>query len=183
MAAGASGRCCRLCAAAHGAGTRLVDLHGWVAAGYPEQQDVPGAVICMLRRHVERLSELHDDEAAGMGIVAQRVSAAIDVVVGPEKIYMLMFLEQTPHLHFVLLPRPAGVSLADRSAQFVLDRARYVDEEDARHATVALQLWLQATTEPTIQPEVSDEWSARVHDCDRVRSDDRCALELGPLGS
>jgi diadenosine tetraphosphate (Ap4A) HIT family hydrolase len=116
----------------------------WLAAAYP-LHDVPGAVVCMLRRHVEDLPSMTAAEAHAMGTFAATVADAIARVVRPEKTYMLMFLEQKPHLHFVLLPRDAGVDAAGRGPQYVIDRPQFADADEARRMTERLRADLSGT--------------------------------------
>lgn len=78
-----------------------------------------GYLVLKPRRHVRDLADLTADEAVGLGIAAQRVTAAIRSALAPERIYVCAFVEAVPHLHFHLLPRypempPRGPALLDR---------------------------------------------------------------------
>jgi histidine triad (HIT) family protein len=90
----------------------------WVADhGIPPL--IRGYVVLKPRRHVRDLADLTPDEEAGLGIAAQRLTAAIRSTLGPERIYVCAFVEAVPHLHFHLLPRyagmpPRGPALLDR---------------------------------------------------------------------
>jgi len=123
---------CEYCAYQHDAGSEswvfTTDL--WLAAAHP-LHDVPGAVVCMLRRHAEGLPDMTPAEATAMGPFAATVADAIGRNVQPEKTYMLMFLEQKPHLHFVLLPRGATVAPSSRGPQYVIDRPQFADADEA----------------------------------------------------
>ena len=70
-----------------------------------------GWLIMQPIRHVEQIGDLTPDEAASLGPVARRVSAALAAELSPAKIYMALFAESSefPHLHWHLIPRPADV--------------------------------------------------------------------------
>jgi diadenosine tetraphosphate (Ap4A) HIT family hydrolase len=96
----------------------------WVVAGHP-LHDVPGAALCILRRHVERLADLEQDELQSMGELAAKLSSAIEGAVVAEKVYLVMFLEQNAHFHFLLL---ADASEAERVTSTL--RAGFTLRED-----------------------------------------------------
>lgn len=73
---------------------------------------VAGQGFIALRRHCETLAGLSSAEAAELGIVMQRVSAALTEVVGAEKVHFGLYAEDVKHLHVHVIPRtstlPAG---------------------------------------------------------------------------
>ena len=71
---------------------------------------LPGWLVLVARRHVAAIDELTDEEAAELGLLLRRVSAALRVVTGCLKTYVCQFAEQAehPHVHFHVIPRLAG---------------------------------------------------------------------------
>jgi len=71
---------------------------------------LPGWLVLVARRHVAAIDELTDEEAAELGVLLRRVSAALRVVTGCLKTYVVQFAEQAehPHVHFHVIPRLAG---------------------------------------------------------------------------
>ena len=70
---------------------------------------LPGWLVLVARRHVAAIDELTDEEAAELGLLLRRVSAALRVVTGCLKTYVVQFAEQAehPHVHFHVIPRMA----------------------------------------------------------------------------
>ena len=56
------------------------------------------------------IDELTDEEAAELGVLLRRVSAALRVATGCVKTYVVQFAEaaEHPHVHFHVIPRMAG---------------------------------------------------------------------------
>jgi diadenosine tetraphosphate (Ap4A) HIT family hydrolase len=59
-------------------------------------------------RHVARLGELTDDEAAAIGWLVNRLSAALRESEGAEHVYSFVFGDRVQHLHVHLAPRYPG---------------------------------------------------------------------------
>jgi diadenosine tetraphosphate (Ap4A) HIT family hydrolase len=70
---------------------------------------LPGWLVLVARRHVAAIDELTDEEAAELGVLLRRVSAALRQVTGCVKTYAVQFAEQAehPHVHFHVIPRLA----------------------------------------------------------------------------
>ena len=70
---------------------------------------LPGWLVLVARRHVAAIDELSDEEAAELGLLLRRVSAALRQVTGCLKTYVVQFAEQAehPHVHFHVIPRMA----------------------------------------------------------------------------
>ena len=68
---------------------------------------LPGWLVLVARRHVAAIDELSDAEAAELGVLLRRVSAALRAVTGCAKTYVVQFAEQAehPHVHFHVIPR------------------------------------------------------------------------------
>lgn len=67
-----------------------------------------GWLVVLARRHITSLSQLTADEAAALGPLLQRLSAALESVTGAEKCYVMFFAEAADfsHLHIHIVPRP-----------------------------------------------------------------------------
>ena len=67
-----------------------------------------GWLVVVARRHVTSLSELTAAEAAALGPLLQRVSRALEQVLGVPKAYVIFFAEHAdfPHVHIHVVPRP-----------------------------------------------------------------------------
>ena len=70
---------------------------------------LPGWLVLIIRRHIEAIDELTDEEAAELGVLLQRTSAALREVTGCAKTYVVQFAEaaEHPHVHFHVIPRMA----------------------------------------------------------------------------
>lgn len=68
---------------------------------------VEGWLVLVLRRHETSLARLTDDEAAELGPLVQRVSAALEAVLGCAKTYVAQFAEAAdhPHIHVHVIAR------------------------------------------------------------------------------
>jgi diadenosine tetraphosphate (Ap4A) HIT family hydrolase len=87
--------------------------------------DVPGWIMVMLNRHGrDWLWGLSEQEAAELGPLMQRLSAAARDAADAERVYLMGFGEQWQHFHFMLLSRPVmapqhlrGPGLLDRAPE------------------------------------------------------------------
>ena len=70
---------------------------------------LPGWLVLVARRHITAIDELTDEEAAELGVLLRRTSAALREVTGCMKTYVCQFAEQAehPHVHFHVIPRLA----------------------------------------------------------------------------
>jgi len=73
--------------------------HGW--------STLPGWLCVIARRHITSLAELTDDEAADLGRLLRRLSAALEAEVGCERTYAMLFAELPGHrhVHLHVVPR------------------------------------------------------------------------------
>jgi diadenosine tetraphosphate (Ap4A) HIT family hydrolase len=111
----------------------------WLADhGTPEL--VRGYVVLKPRRHVESLGDLDPDESAGLGVTLQRLQAAMQAVLSPERIYVVAFGESVRHVHLHLIPRYAWMPAtgADLVAQLFDQRWRCTPRE-AEEAAEAIR--------------------------------------------
>jgi diadenosine tetraphosphate (Ap4A) HIT family hydrolase len=73
---------------------------------------LPGWLVLLPRRHVTSISALTDTEASSLGIWQVRLSRALHKVTACEKTYVAQFAEAEgfAHVHFHIVPRPAGLA-------------------------------------------------------------------------
>jgi diadenosine tetraphosphate (Ap4A) HIT family hydrolase len=66
-----------------------------------------GWLVLVVRRHITAVADLTDAEAAELGPLIKRVSAAVQDVVDCDKTYVVQFAEaaQHPHVHVHVIPR------------------------------------------------------------------------------
>ena len=64
------------------------------------------------RRHIPFITDLDGPEAASLGAVLARATAAIQRATSADKVYVYVFGDRVPHLHFNLAPHWPGDGLA-----------------------------------------------------------------------
>jgi diadenosine tetraphosphate (Ap4A) HIT family hydrolase len=91
---------------------------------------LPGWLVLVARRHITAIDELTDEEAAELGVLLRRASAALREVVGCAKTYVCQFAEHAehPHVHFHVIPRMADQP-AERRGPRVFDYLGVPDAE------------------------------------------------------
>jgi diadenosine tetraphosphate (Ap4A) HIT family hydrolase len=70
---------------------------------------VPGWVAVQTSRHTEGLGDLNRSEAAELGPLLSRVSAAVTRVTGSERVYTYSLGEGCPHTHILAGPPRGGL--------------------------------------------------------------------------
>ncbi|MCW2780375.1 MAG: hypothetical protein JWR35_824 [Marmoricola sp.] len=93
--------------------------------------EVPGWLIVTVRRHVEGAARLNDAEAESLGGMIRRVTAAINDLMGPDRVYQVAMAEGWPHWHFPLVPRPKDVAPEDRGLPYMAAREQMIDIPEA----------------------------------------------------
>ena len=80
---------------------------------------LPGWLVLVVRRHIEAVDELTDDEAVELGLLIKEVSVALREATGCLKTYVMQFAEAQghPHVHFHIVPRMADQPEARRSTK------------------------------------------------------------------
>ena len=63
------------------------------------------------RRHIPFITDLDGPEAASLGAVLAFATAAIKRATGADKVYVYVFGDRVPHLHFNLAPHRPGDAL------------------------------------------------------------------------
>ena len=96
-----------------------------------------GWLVLIARRHITAIDELKPDEAAELGLLLQRTSAALREVVGCAKTYVIQFAEaaEHPHVHFHVIPRMADQP-DERRGPKVFGYLGVADEAQVSEATM-----------------------------------------------
>jgi diadenosine tetraphosphate (Ap4A) HIT family hydrolase len=96
---------------------------------------LPGWLVLVLRRHIEAIDALTNEEAAELGILLRRTSLALRENTGCVKTYVMQFAEMAehPHVHFHVVPRMADLPEERRSTKIfgylgVSEEARVSEE-------------------------------------------------------
>ena len=98
------------------------------------QGPIPGFAHLEPRRHIPFITELDGPEAATLGTVLARVTRALREAADAEKVYVYVFGDHVPHLHFNLAPHRGGDGL--RGGPGLLDPLS-PDVDLAAHQAVA----------------------------------------------
>jgi histidine triad (HIT) family protein len=77
-------------------------------ADFDEGRAYLGQLAVETRRHVPDFAGLTADEAAAVGLLIARLSHALKICSGAEKVYVEFYAEVTPHLHVFLTARYPG---------------------------------------------------------------------------
>jgi len=67
-----------------------------------------GHLMLKTKRHVPGFADLTDEEAQAVGLSVTRLSKALQVCTGAEKVYVEAYYEVVPHLHLHLTARYPG---------------------------------------------------------------------------
>jgi diadenosine tetraphosphate (Ap4A) HIT family hydrolase len=115
--------------------------------------DVPGWIMVMLNRHShDWLWGLSGPEAAELGPLMQRLSAAARDAAGAERVYLMGFGEQWQHFHFMLLSRPATAPPQLRGPGLLERAPELADRDEALRIGSAMRERLAADVEPGPNP-------------------------------
>ncbi|MBA2768080.1 MAG: hypothetical protein H0U35_02905 [Sporichthyaceae bacterium] len=80
----------------------------WVLTGFAEALGLPFAALLMPRAHLD-LGDLDDTMAAELGVIAVRVTRAVEALDGIGRVHVNKWGDGGAHLHVFLLGRPAGL--------------------------------------------------------------------------
>jgi len=112
---------------------------------------LPGWLVLVVRRHIEAVDELTDDEAVELGVLIRRVSLALKDVTGCQKTYVIQFAEAEghPHVHFHIVPRMENQPENRRSTKIFgylgVSEKEQISEERMNEIAVAVQRILLST--------------------------------------
>jgi SAM-dependent methyltransferase/diadenosine tetraphosphate (Ap4A) HIT family hydrolase len=98
------------------------------------QGPIPGFAHLEPRRHIPFVTDLDGDEAATLGAVLARVTGILRDAAGADKIYVYVFGDRVPHLHFNLAPHRDGDALRGGPGLLEPDAA---DVDRAVHEVIA----------------------------------------------
>lgn len=75
------------------------------------QTSLSGWLVLVVRRHIESIDELTQDESIELGILLRQVSLALKEITGCVKTYVIQFAEMAEHqhVHFHIVPRMANL--------------------------------------------------------------------------
>jgi diadenosine tetraphosphate (Ap4A) HIT family hydrolase len=94
-------------------------------------------------RHIPFITDLDGQEAATCGTVLARASAAVRTATAADKVYVYVFGDRVPHLHFNLAPHRPGDALIGGSGLIQSD-ARQADPSAHEAAATAIEQALAA---------------------------------------
>jgi diadenosine tetraphosphate (Ap4A) HIT family hydrolase len=90
----------------------LIGLDDWWRVGHAFGTSLPGWLVLVPRRHVTRIADLTEPEAARLGTWQVRLSRALEAVTGCTKTYIAQFAEAPGynHVHLHIVPRQADLA-------------------------------------------------------------------------
>lgn len=115
----------------------------WRVGPHPSAK-TPGWICAFLKRHAEGLTEMNAEELASMGPVLGEAAAALTEVTSPERVYMMLFGENAPHVHIVLMPRGKDVPPEHRSSSLHVNGKLYADPEAYEATGAKIRATMQA---------------------------------------
>jgi len=124
---------CAMVAAEPEGGWAYAD-ESWVA-GVLAGLEVPGWIVLALRRHSVEAAPLSEREAADLGVVIGRLTAALAIVTNAERVYLQAYGEREPHWHLLVTARGPEIPPEHRHVAFFTHRNEYLDV-DAAHRVV-----------------------------------------------
>ena len=107
---------------------------------------VPGWVVVYLRRHAAGLTDMSAAELTSMGPTLSAAAAAITRVIEPERVYSVMFGENVPHVHVVLIPRGTDVPPEHRSSALHVNAKQYEDPQRVEEVAERIRQALRVPT-------------------------------------
>jgi diadenosine tetraphosphate (Ap4A) HIT family hydrolase len=111
-------------------GGRIVDGERWIVEHCVGPLGV-GTLIVKPRRHVLHVGELDAEEAAELGPLLQRVTAAVGELTSAEHVYVCLWSHGPVHIHFVVQPVSGDMPRGPHLQAAMFDRAETPDPEAA----------------------------------------------------
>lgn len=98
---------------------------------------LPGWLVLVVRRHIEAIDELSEEEALELGCLLRRVSIVLNELTGCAKTYVIQFAEavEHPHVHFHVVPRMRDLP-DDRRGPQIFKYLGVSEEERVTEATM-----------------------------------------------
>lgn len=98
---------------------------------------VPGFSHLEPKRHIPFITDLDGEEAAALGGVLSRCTRAIEQGTKADKVYVYVFGDRVPHVHFNLAPHHDGDALLGGPGLLSVDA---VDADPAAHHAAATSI-------------------------------------------
>lgn len=132
-------RSCHVCTALATAPPERIVHHDehWTALITGE---VPGWVMFAANRHAEWLWDMSAGEQAGLGPLLAKLSSALRVAAGAERVYFVGLGENSIHCHGLLLSRLDDDMTIERAVHGVLGEVRGARQDGEGAARLALAL-------------------------------------------
>lgn len=127
---------CDLVTGVHGA---VILEDGLWSAGILPGLEVPGWIVLAQHRHAVGPASMEEVEAAELGPLLQRLSAAIEEVTEAERVYVVAYGENAPHWHLLLTPRGPDVPPEHRHNAMWNHRDEYLEPERAQEVGREIQ--------------------------------------------
>ena len=119
---------------------------------------IPGYLIVMPRQAVESLSQMNSAALASLGPTLAVLTAAIEAVTQPQRVYCALFSEETSAVHFHLFPRTEWLTAkyfaahphhTEVSGPRLMDWARQIFQKpitgmDREETSEKLRAWLRS---------------------------------------
>ena len=115
------------------------------SVGRHQTMEVPGWVVCQLRRHAPGLVDMTAAELSSMGPTLAAVAQVITAETDAERVYFVSFGENHRHVHVVLIPRGPGIPAHHRSSSLHANAKLYADPAGAAEAERRFRAALAAT--------------------------------------
>ena len=93
------------------AGSFILEGKHFVVTHAPLKMARVGTVIILSRRHILDFGEMSPAESTEFGSILKRLVPAIKYVTDAHRVYMLAFMEHSPHFHLWLVPKKKGGSV------------------------------------------------------------------------
>jgi diadenosine tetraphosphate (Ap4A) HIT family hydrolase len=101
-----------------------------------------GWLVLIVRRHIDAIDEMTEDEAVELGKLIRHVSVILKELTGCAKTYVIQFAEAAghPHVHFHVVPRMDDLPIDHRGPNIF----KYLGVADAERVTEAAMNQLAA---------------------------------------
>lgn len=131
--------------------------NGWRVVVH--KSGLEGWLLVVPRRHMLAISDLTIEEATELGLILREATRTLVEVLGAKKTYVMQFSEETPHLHFSVVPRMLDIPDDRKGFAVAQYNAGDPQPESARDA-IALRLIATWSLGPSESGALTA-WSAR----------------------
>jgi diadenosine tetraphosphate (Ap4A) HIT family hydrolase len=95
--------------------------HSIYSTGAP----LKGMLILQPKRHCTLLANLTSDEIENLGLLLRDTCKAVNEILRPEKIYACSVGEGVKHVHFMIIPRMAGMPIGAELLKQVIEEHKW----------------------------------------------------------